>query len=129
MEAAQAEAGLRPQDVGAVVAHGTGTPVGDTAEITALNRVFADKGADVVATSIKGNVGHTAGAAGVMGMMAGLNVFKSGALVPTASTTDLDEDIRFAVPLGRPGTVDTDAVQVNGFGFGGQDASIVLSRA
>ena len=129
MEAAQAEAGLRPQDVGAVVAHGTGTPVGDTAEITALNRVFADKGAEVVATSIKGNVGHTAGAAGVMGMMAGLNVFKSGALVPTASTTDLDEDIRFAVPLGRPGAVDTNAVQVNGFGFGGQDASIVLSRA
>lgn len=130
MEAAQAEAGVSPQDVGAVIAHGTGTPVGDTAEIIALNRVFADKGAEVAATSIKGNVGHTAGAAGVMGMMAGLNVLKTGALVPTASTTDLDEDIRFQVPLGgQPLKVDTDVVQVNGFGFGGQDASIVISRA
>lgn len=129
MEAAQAEAGLKPADVGAVVAHGTGTPVGDTAEITAINRVFVDQGADVAVTSIKGNVGHTAGAAGVMGMMAGLNVLRTGALVPTASTTDLDEDIRFEVPLGhKPSLVETDAVQVNGFGFGGQDASIVISR-
>src|SRR5690606_19277992 len=109
------EAGVGPSDVGALVAHGTGTPVGDAAEIKALNRVFADHGASVAVTSIKGNVGHTAGAAGVMGMMAGLHVFDQGVLVPTASTTDLDDDIRFEVPIGgKPASVETDAVQVNG---------------
>jgi len=129
MEAAQQEAGLAPGDIAAVVAHGTGTPVGDAAEIRAINRVFADKGADVAATSIKGNVGHTAGAAGVMGLMAGLHSMQAGALVPTASTTDLDGEIRFHVPLREPSSIDIGAFQVNGFGFGGQNASIVVSHA
>lgn len=130
MELAQADAELKPADIGAVVAHGTGTPVGDAAEITAINTVFADQGADVLATSIKGHVGHTAGAAGVMGMMTALNVFRTGALAPTASTTELDEAVRFEVPLGgRPGALSTGAVQVNGFGFGGQNASIIVGAA
>lgn len=129
MEAAQQEAGLAAGDISAVVAHGTGTPVGDTAEIRAINRVFADKGADVAVTSIKGNVGHTAGAAGVMGLMAGLHSMQAGALVPTASTTDLDDEVRFHVPLREPTAVDIAAFQVNGFGFGGQNASMVVSQA
>jgi 3-oxoacyl-[acyl-carrier-protein] synthase II len=129
MEGAQQEAGLGPRDITALVAHGTGTPVGDTAEIHAINRVFADRGAEVAVTSIKGNVGHTAGAAGVMGLMAGLHSMAASALVPTASTIDLDDEVRFHVPLHRPSTVDIPAFQVNGFGFGGQDASVVVSRA
>jgi len=95
-----------------------------------LNRVFADKGASLTATSIKGNVGHTAGAAGVMGIMAGLHVFDKGVLGPTASATDLDDEMRYEAPIGgKPAPVETDAVQVNGFGFGGQDASIVVTRS
>jgi 3-oxoacyl-[acyl-carrier-protein] synthase II len=129
MEQAQRAAGLGPEQISALVAHGTGTPVGDTAEIRAINRVFADKGAEVAVTSIKGNVGHTAGAAGVMGIMAGLHSMQKGALVPTASTTDLDEEVRFHVPLQKPTPMDIPAFQVNGFGFGGQDASVVISAA
>ncbi len=126
METAQKEAGLSPRDIGAIVAHGTGTPVGDTAEIIAINETFANQ--DVSVTSIKGNVGHTAGAAGVMGVMAGLHALRSNALPPTASTTDLDPSIRFNVPLDRPAPLERDAVQINAFGFAGQDASLVISR-
>lgn len=126
MRAAQAEAGIAPDDVKVVVAHGTGTPVGDSAEITAINGVFSD---DVITTSIKGNVGHTAGAAGAMGLMTGLHTLRTGTVPPTASTTDLDPAIRFRVPLGAPLPVKHDAFQVNAFGFAGQDASLVVSRA
>lgn len=127
MRAAQAEAGLTPAEIGAVVAHATGTPVGDAAEITAINEVF--EGTSVVATGIKGHVGHTAGAAGAMGVMTGLHALRSNTLSPTASTTDLDPAIRFTVPLGAPAPVDLDAFQVNAFGFAGQDASLVIGRA
>lgn len=126
MRAAQAEAGLSPRDIGAVVAHGTATPVGDTAEITAINEVFA--GESVAATSIKGNVGHTGGAAGVMNVMAGLHALRSNALPPVASTTDLEPAIQFDVPLGSPASIALDAIQVNAFGFAGQNASLVISR-
>lgn len=126
MRAAQAEAGLSPGDIGAVVAHGTGTPVGDTAEIAAINDTFA--GETVAATSIKGNVGHTGGAAGVMNVMAGLHALRTNALSPVASTTDLEPAIQFDVPLEKPASLALDAVQVNAFGFAGQNASLVISR-
>lgn len=126
MRAAQAEAELTPSDIGAVVAHATGTPVGDIAEITAINEVFAST--PVLATGIKGNVGHTAGAAGAMGVMTGLHSLRTGTLSPTASTTDLDPAIRFEVPLGAPAAAKIDAFQVNAFGFGGQNTSLVVSR-
>ncbi|WP_277426220.1 beta-ketoacyl synthase N-terminal-like domain-containing protein [Rhodococcus sp. NJ-530] len=126
MRAAQAEAELTPSDIGAVVAHATGTPVGDIAEITAINEVFAST--PVLATGIKGNVGHTAGAAGAMGVMTGLHSLRTGTLSPTASTTDLDLAIRFEVPLGAPAAAKIDAFQVNAFGFGGQNTSLVISR-
>ncbi|MBM7368653.1 3-oxoacyl-[acyl-carrier-protein] synthase II [Gordonia hydrophobica] len=125
MQAAQRQAGLTAHDVGAVIAHGTGTPVGDSAEIAAINQVFA--GTEVATTSIKGHVGHTAGAAGVMGVMAGLHAIDKQSLSPTASTTDLDPNIEFQVPLGEPLPLQLDAVQVNAFGFAGQNASLVIS--
>lgn len=129
MRAAQHEAGLAPSDVGAVIAHGTGTAVGDAAEIAAINRTFVDEGAAVEVTSIKGTIGHAGGAAGVMNVIAGLHALETGSLVPTASTTDLDDAIKFRVPLGQPAHLDVNAFQANAFGFGGQDASLVVARA
>ena len=115
-------------DVDAVVAHGTGTPVGDTAEIRAINRLFGPRERPVAVASIKGHIGHTAGAAGVMGLMAGLHSMKRHALVPTAGTSDVDPEVEFHVVIREPAPVDIDVLQVNGFGFGGQDASLVVSR-
>jgi len=115
-------------DVDAVVAHGTGTPVGDTAEIRAINRLFGPRERPVAVASIKGHIGHTAGAAGVMGLMAGLHSMRQRALVPTAGTTDVDPEAEFHVVIREPAAVDIDVLQVNGFGFGGQDASLVVTR-
>lgn len=129
MELALAEAGLPATAVDALVAHGTGTPVGDTAEIRAINHVFAGRSSPLPVTSIKGNVGHTAGAAGVMGLLAGLWGMREGAVVPTAGTTDVDPEVEFEVVIEKPAPADIETLQVNSFGFGGQDASLIVTRS
>ena len=100
----------------------------DTAEIRAINRVFGERATPLRVASIKGHVGHTAGAAGVMGLMAGLHSMKEEALVPTAGTTEVDPEAEFEVVIGQPAPGPIAAIQVNGFGFGGQNASLVVTR-
>jgi len=129
MEAALAEAALPggARAIDAVIAHGTGTRVGDAAEIRAINHVFGERDDPVRVASIKGHVGHTAGAAGVMGLLAALHGMRSEAVVPTAGTTDPDPDAEFHVVTGAPAPGPVRAAQINGFGFGGQDASLVVT--
>jgi len=129
MEMALAEAALPggARDIDAVIAHGTGTRVGDAAEIRAINRVFRGRREPVRVASIKGHVGHTAGAAGVMGLMAALHGMRTGALVPTAGTTAPDPAAEFHVVTREPAAGAIHAAQINGFGFGGQDASLVIT--
>ncbi len=130
MEKALKSGDTAPEEVDAVIAHGTGTPKGDIAEIHALNRVFGrEPERPLQVTSIKGHVGHTAGAAGVMGVLAALRSFEQQALVPTAGTTEVDPAATFEVPLGAPKPLCPDHILVNGFGFGGQNASMLVSRA
>lgn len=126
MRDAHAAAGIEPGDVDALVAHATGTPKGDTAEIRALNRVFADT--DVVVTGIKGHTGHTGAGSGAMSLMAGIRAIETGRLPAIAGTTHLDPEIEFDAAIGEPRELSVDVFQVNSFGFGGQNASIVVGR-
>lgn len=116
-------------DIDAIIAHGTGTPKGDIAEIQAINRLFGDRREPLPVCSIKGNVGHTAGAAGVMGLIAALHSMREGALVPTAGTTEVDPAAEFEVVIGKPRPARLETMMVNGFGFGGQNASVVVTRS
>ncbi|MCP5032167.1 MAG: beta-ketoacyl-[acyl-carrier-protein] synthase family protein, partial [Actinomycetia bacterium] len=131
MERAIDDAGLPggADDVDAMIAHGTGTPLGDIAEIKAINRVFGGRQKPLKVTSIKGSVGHTAGAAGVMGILAALHSMSEGALVPTAGTTDVEPEADFEVVIDQPSPGELNTMQVNGFGFGGQNASMVVTKA
>jgi 3-oxoacyl-[acyl-carrier-protein] synthase II len=130
MELAQAEAGVGPADVDALVAHATGTPKGDAAEITAINELFVEAGNDrLVVGGTKGNHGHTGSAAGAMALVSAIGTLRQGRFPAVAGTRTLDPDIRFDVVLHEARTVDADLVQVNAFGFGGQNASVVLARA
>lgn len=127
MRLALTDAALAPgRRVDAVVAHATGTPKGDTAEIRAINRIHGGRGLPV--TSLKGTIGHTGASAGCMGVIAGLHAMGQGALPPTLGTTVPDPEIDFDVILGGPREVDLGTLQVNAFGFGGQDASLVVTR-
>ena len=128
MRLALDDAGLEPDDIDVVLAHGTGTPVGDAAEIDAINEVFARSGEPVFATSVKGHVGHSGGAANVTALVAGLWGMAHDRVVPTAGTIRLEPAIRFRVPLGKAAPCRIGAMMVNGFGFGGQDSCLVVSR-
>jgi 3-oxoacyl-[acyl-carrier-protein] synthase II len=126
MRKALANAGIEPEQVDALYAHATGTAKGDTAEIRAINAVHG--GRDLPVTGIKGHTGHTGAASGAMSAVAALETFDSG-MFPNAFGTDVvDPDADFQVITQKPAHVDADVIQINSFGFGGQNASLVLRR-
>ena len=128
MEDALDDAHLPADEIGALVAHATGTPAGDAAEIRALNGLFKRSTAPLPAMSIKGTVGHTGAASGGMGVVVGINALRNGVFPPTMSTQNIDPEVEFTVVLGEPIGLEARAVQINAFGFGGQDASLVIAR-
>lgn len=118
--------------VDAVVAHGTGTPVGDIAELAALNRIYGARSKPLRVMSPKGNFGHPHGPAGALGLLAGLFSMRQNALMPTAGTYDerelMPEVGKLHVVINTPAEGRIDTLQVNAFGFGGQNSSLVVTR-
>ncbi|MGE3392182.1 MAG: beta-ketoacyl synthase [Gammaproteobacteria bacterium] len=118
--------------VDAVVAHGTGTPVGDIAELGALNRIYGTREKAMRVMSPKGNFGHPHGPAGALGLLAGLFSMQQNALMPTAGTYDerelMPEVDRLHAVIKAPAEGRIDVLQVNAFGFGGQNSSLIVSR-
>ncbi|MGB3483002.1 MAG: beta-ketoacyl-[acyl-carrier-protein] synthase family protein [Mycobacterium sp.] len=126
MRKALANASVEPSQVDALYAHATGTAKGDTAEIRALNAVHGGRGLPV--TGIKGHTGHTGAASGAMSVVAALETFESGMLPNAAGTDVVDPEADFQVITHKPAHVEAEVIQVNSFGFGGQNASLVLRR-
>jgi 3-oxoacyl-[acyl-carrier-protein] synthase II len=115
------------RQVSAIYAHGTGTPAGDSAEIRAINAVYKDYDQYPLVTSLKGAIGHSGGSAASLNMVAGLEGMRRGKVVPTASTRNLDPECEFDVVLGEAVNREVDVLQFNGFGFGGQNASLIVT--
>ncbi|MDA1098521.1 MAG: beta-ketoacyl-[acyl-carrier-protein] synthase family protein [Proteobacteria bacterium] len=126
MELALGDAGLRAGDIDALLAHATGTPKGDTAEIRAINKVHGGRGLPVA--SIKGHIGHSGASSGAMAVITGLLGMAEDRLTHIANTDEPDPEADFEIVHGRPKDVKIRCLQVNAFGFGGQNASVVLSR-
>jgi len=130
MEEALADAALPggADAIDALMAHGTGTTVGDTAEARAINRLFAGRETPLPVASVKGHLGHTAGAAGIMSLLAGLASMKADAVIPNAGTRDVDAEVAFHAVISEPFETKVETVQVNAFGFGGQNASMIITE-
>ncbi len=127
MRGALDEAGLSPDDITAVYAHGTGTPKGDLAEIHAINDVYADRVSDLLVTSLKGHMGHPGSSAAALNLVAGIIGMARGEVLPTASTENVDPEVNFDLVLREPRPANITALQFNAFGFGGQNASMVIT--
>jgi 3-oxoacyl-[acyl-carrier-protein] synthase II len=108
-----------------VYAHATGTIVGDAAESKAIGDVYADRQA--IVTSIKGHLGHSMASAGAMSAIAGIEGMHEGWIPPTIGTQHVDGQTRFDLVTARPRAYSYSVFQVNAFGFGGQNASLILS--
>ena len=120
--------GLEPGDVDLVVAHGTGTPLNDAAETTAIKRALGEHAYRVAVTAPKSMVGHQLGAAGAVSGLAAVLALESGLIPPTINldTPDPDCDLDYVPHTAR--RADTRVAIVNGFGFGGQNGVAVFKR-
>jgi len=121
------DAGLTPEDIDYINAHGTSTPENDKMEAMALEAVFGEPIHRVPISSNKSMIGHTLTAAGAIEAIFSLKTISEGILPPTINYETPDPAIALdVVPnVARPATVN--AVLSNSFGFGGQNACLVLS--
>ncbi|MFE1782325.1 beta-ketoacyl synthase N-terminal-like domain-containing protein [Streptomyces sp. NPDC059506] len=127
MRDAHERAGVRPQDVGLVLAHGTGTALNDPTEAAALGEVFAGAGTGPLVTGIKGSVGHTSGSAALMSLLVAAEALRTGSVPATAGLrTPIAEAAGLRLVTGEPAACDARVAQVNAFGFGGVNAVSVI---
>jgi 3-oxoacyl-[acyl-carrier-protein] synthase II len=127
MQMALDDAGIEASAIGHVNAHGTSTELNDAAEAEAVRKVFGDSPPPV--TSTKGVTGHLIGAAGAVEAVAALLAVRDGVVPPTANFERLGDDIELDVVAGSPREVGSKPAISNSFGFGGHNASLVLTGA
>ncbi len=128
MRAACEAAQVSPEQVGYINAHGTGTPLNDSAEATAINRWAGACACRMPVSSVKAGVGHLLGAAGAVEAITCLMALREGWLPPTSTLQAADPVCRFRV-VREPEEAQVEYVLSNSFGFGGANASLILRRA
>jgi len=126
MRLALADAGIEPEEVDYVNAHGTATEVGDIAESVATRAVFGDR---VPMSSLKGHLGHTLGACGALEAWMTLEMIREGWVAPTLNLTDLDTRCApLDYVMGSVRSLDAEVAVSNNFAFGGVNTSLVFRR-
>ena len=126
MREALRQAGLGPEDIGYINAHGTSTPVGDGIEAAAIREVFG--ACTPAVSSTKAATGHMMGAGGITEVISCVLACREGVLPATIGTSDLDpacEGVDIITAEARKCSVRT--AMSNAFGFGGQNSSIIVS--
>jgi len=128
MTAACHEAGVAPEQIGYVNAHGTGTPLNDSAEGAAISRWAGARAASLPVSSTKASIGHLLGAAGAVEAAICIMALKGQWLPPTCTHENPDPACDFPV-VTRPQVAPIEYALSNSFGFGGANASLVLRKS
>ena len=127
IRAALADAGLSEGDIGYINAHGTSTPENDKMEYGAMLSVFGDALPSIPVSSNKSMIGHTLTAAGAVEAVFSLQTILTGTVPPTINYQNPDPSIVLDVVPNVKRDTQVHAVLSNSFGFGGQNASLVMA--
>ncbi|MFS0839387.1 beta-ketoacyl-ACP synthase II [Paenibacillus sp. 1P03SA] len=122
------DAGIAPEDIDYINAHGTSTPVGDKSETTAIKKALGEHAYKVAVSSTKSMTGHLLGAAGgVEAVICGLTL-ENGIIPPTVNLDDQDPECDLDYVPNVPRKSDVQVAMSNSFGFGGHNATIILKK-
>jgi 3-oxoacyl-(acyl-carrier-protein) synthase len=121
------DAAIDPDQVDYINAHGTGTKLNDSTETKAIKQVFGQRAYEIPISSTKSMIGHSMGASGALEAIACIMAIKDGIVPPTINyeTSDPDCDLDYVPNTSRQATVHI--ALSNSFGFGGQNACLVLN--
>jgi len=130
MLAALAEAGMKPEDIDYINTHGTSTPLGDGAEVKAIQDVFGEHAYNLNISSTKSMTGHCLGAAGVIEAIACIQAVVHDIIPPTINhfTDDPELDSRLNFTFNHPQKRVVRAALSNTFGFGGHNACVIVKK-
>ncbi|MBU0493354.1 MAG: beta-ketoacyl-ACP synthase II [Chloroflexi bacterium] len=128
MQIAIADAGLSPADIGYINAHGTSTPLNDPMETLAIKRVFGERAYQVPISSNKSMIGHLISAAGAVEAIAMAQTLRTGIIPPTINLEEPDPACDLDYVPNQARRVPVEFALSNSFGFGGQNACLVLGR-
>ncbi len=129
MKAALSIAGIEPESIDYINTHGTATPLGDIAEITAIKKVFGDHAPKLSISSSKSMTGHLLGAAGVVESIVCLLAMQNATVPPTINNDNLDPQIDLDITPNKPKKRSIGYALNNGFGFGGHNATLIFRNA
>jgi 3-oxoacyl-[acyl-carrier-protein] synthase II len=122
------DAGMTPEQIDHINAHGTATPENDKMEYQTASIVFGERAKQIPVTSNKSMVGHTISAAGAVEAVISLLTLEHQRIPPTINYEIPDPTIQFDVVGNKARDAKVTAVMSNSFGFGGQNASLILTR-
>ncbi len=130
MKTALEDADLTIDDVQYINVHGTSTPLGDVAELTAIQKVFGEKAYDLNISSTKSMTGHLLGAAGAIEAIATIMAVKNDFIPPTINheTPDDKIDSKLNLTFNTGQSREVNVALTNTFGFGGHNASLVIKK-
>ncbi len=128
MENALDSAGIGPEKIGYINAHGTSTPLGDAAEVKAIKRTFGSHAENIYVSSTKSMIGHLLGAAGGIETIFCAMALHEGILPPTINLDHVDSDCELKHVANTAQKVQVDYALNNSFGFGGTNSSLILKR-
>jgi len=128
MRKALADAGLSPEEVDYINAHGTSTPVGDISETTAIKATFGEHAYKLAVSSTKSMTGHLLGAAGGVEAVICALALSRGKLPPTINLEDQDPECDLDYVPNVPRETNARVALSNSFGFGGHNATIILKK-
>jgi len=128
MALAVKDAGLKPEDIDHINAHGTSTTANDRAETKAIKEVFGKRAYDIPVTATKSMIGHSIGAAGAIEAVVCALVLKHGFIPPTINYRDKDPDCDLDYVPNQGRKADIRTILSNSFGFGNSNACLVFSQ-